>query len=756
MRWTNLKIISISILCLVILQLSASADLKEAITDYRNNNLTAALNALDRSNFAGPDADLADFMRGQIYLDKFQPEAARVYFSRALEDEKFILHDYAEFLSAKSFELDHQYAKSIAAFEDFTLANPSSTLVPDAFIETGLCRIELGQFKPAINSYRRVINNFPDSYLVDQAYYLIGEAYEKMGYHRKAAEIYQNLNLEKPLSSYVTKAFARLEELSKANKIPPTFLTGGQSFTQAVRFFDLKKYKTAEKIFKQIASRAPRSKYADDALVMAGRCEYRRGRPAKAIALFNRAIAYNGSAADEAQYYKAYSYILLGNADRAIAAYRKVIANYPKSPLAPESQYYIGNYYEAGNMTASAIKAYADLIKNFSQSDWMDSAAFRLGLLYYRNNDFASASKSFSYGADLDPPGEFSEKCLYWMAKSAEKNNNQDEANNIYQKLAQRFDHSYFSYRAKENLAKQGINIESKTPQLNEEELPLVFMVPDKQYDITERDEILDIWGNLGYKGTAASVSKAAGKEGHAAKYKALMQLGMAKYAAKEAAEVVIRSAQKEKNNAKANLGMALLSAGEYATPVHFADGIVKSAILNGNANDLSYYMWQLAYPRGFWYEVNSYAQRYNIDPYLLLSIIREESNFKTSATSRAYAMGLMQILPRTGRGIARFLGIRPYSTASLQNPSVNISMGAYFFSYLLNRFNGNITLAVAAYNGGPERVSRWQEEWEQAKGKDFDMDEFVESIPLRETKYYIQKVLNSYYEYKRLYGNKG
>lgn len=750
----------LTLFCLVLSGLigqnAASADLKEAVTLYRNGKYNAALEELDQTTSAGPEEAKINFMRGQVFLAKYQPDAAIIFFKRSLEDEAFILRDYADFSIAKCHQTKQQLKEAIAAYEDFIISNPSSTLIPDAFVEIGQCYAEMGQFESAIINYKKVLKEFPNSYLVDQSYYLIGEAYEKMGNTKKAVAVYQNLNQEKPLGTYVNKAFARLEALSKTKKIPSSYLAGGTTFSQGMRLFQSRRYKEAENVFKQIVRTSPKSKWADDALVMIGRCEYRRGRASKSIQYFNQAISYNGNAADEAYYYKGYAYALLGNNQRAIAAYNIVVKKYPKSPLAPEAQYYVGFYYESEKMASSAVNAYSHLLNKFPQSDWADDASFRLGTMHYKNGNHIKSSAAFSHGAEVDPPGNFSERCLYWMAKSEEKQGNQQTANELYQKLAQRYDHSYFSYRARDTLSKQGINIEAKTVELYEEELPLVYMVPEKQADVIERQEILDIWGNLGVKGKDASVNSKLQKEDHRAKYNALMQLGMSKYAAKEAAEIVVKSPVAEKNDAKINLGMALLSAGEYSTPIHFADEIVKDSILKGNSEGISYYTWQLAYPRGYWYEVSTYAKKYGVDPFLILAIIREESRFRTSASSRAYAMGLMQIIPRTGRGIARFLGISPYSTAALHNPSTNIYMGTYYISHLLERFNGNMVLALAAYNGGPNRVSKWQKKWIAEKGSNYDIDEFVEAIPLRETRYYVQKVLNSYYEYKRLYGRKG
>ena len=78
--------------------------------------------------------------------------------------------------------------------------------------------------------------------------------------------------------------------------------------------------------------------------------------------------------------------------------------------------------------------------------------------------------------------------------------------------------------------------------------------------------------------------------------------------------------------------------------------------------------------------------------------------------------------------------------------------MGTYYLSNLIKRFDGNVFLALAGYNGGPSRVKKWVNEWYGGDTKNLDIDEFVQNIPIRETRYYVQKVMGSYYQYKRLY----
>jgi soluble lytic murein transglycosylase len=153
-------------------------------------------------------------------------------------------------------------------------------------------------------------------------------------------------------------------------------------------------------------------------------------------------------------------------------------------------------------------------------------------------------------------------------------------------------------------------------------------------------------------------------------------------------------------------------------------------------------------YPLKFWEPISREAAERSLDPLLVAALIQQESCFNPGAVSRAGARGLMQIMPSTGRVIARQHGER-YATASLYNVNTNVRYGTYYLARQLERFGGRADLALAAYNGGPNRVSRWMSEWNQP-----DMEFFVDNIPLDETRLYVKRVLSHYGLYRSLYGS--
>ena len=161
---------------------------------------------------------------------------------------------------------------------------------------------------------------------------------------------------------------------------------------------------------------------------------------------------------------------------------------------------------------------------------------------------------------------------------------------------------------------------------------------------------------------------------------------------------------------------------------------------------------WDVFYPLGWWSTIKEEAKRNNIDPYLITGLIRQETIFNPQAVSRANAIGLMQLLPSTGRSVAKrySLGGGAISSTDLFNPILNIQLGTAYVAEQVRSF-GRFEYVAAAYNGGPSRVARWLNELPAG-----EIEEWVDSIPLSETRAYVQGVYRNARQYKRLYDEQG
>jgi soluble lytic murein transglycosylase len=115
---------------------------------------------------------------------------------------------------------------------------------------------------------------------------------------------------------------------------------------------------------------------------------------------------------------------------------------------------------------------------------------------------------------------------------------------------------------------------------------------------------------------------------------------------------------------------------------------------------------------------------------------------------SRANAVGLMQLLPKTGKKVAKEIKLKGYDPSQLYTPTVNLQLGTRYFRSMVDKYNGQLEYALAAYNAGTDRVDDWR-----GRGHYRDTQEFVESIPFTETREYVQAILRNTTVYQRLYG---
>ncbi len=152
-------------------------------------------------------------------------------------------------------------------------------------------------------------------------------------------------------------------------------------------------------------------------------------------------------------------------------------------------------------------------------------------------------------------------------------------------------------------------------------------------------------------------------------------------------------------------------------------------------------------YPTLYKEQIFSNAKEYDLDPYLVMSVIKTESHFEKDAVSHKNASGLMQITKPTALWLSSLMKIPDFQYESLTEPDANISMGCFYLDYLLDFYNGNMKNALAAYNAGTGTVNKWLSDPDYSKdGKTLSF------IPYPETRHYVTRVINAQKVYRRLY----
>ena len=161
-------------------------------------------------------------------------------------------------------------------------------------------------------------------------------------------------------------------------------------------------------------------------------------------------------------------------------------------------------------------------------------------------------------------------------------------------------------------------------------------------------------------------------------------------------------------------------------------------------------YVWEYTFPRAYSEFVETYSKKWGIPQELIWGIMRAESSYKRDAISPVGALGLMQVMPSTGKRVSELMGDKNFEGRKLLEPETAVRVGSRYLQRLMGKFDQNVALTAASYNAGPHRVRGWL-----ASFGTLDVDEFIEHIPFLETRNYVKKVVSNYYIYSHLYSKK-
>jgi soluble lytic murein transglycosylase len=330
-----------------------------------------------------------------------------------------------------------------------------------------------------------------------------------------------------------------------------------------------------------------------------------------------------------------------------------------------------------------ALKVYDEVFRNYPSD--AEDALWGIGWTQYISGDYAKSAVVFSQL--YEKYGEL--KYLYWQAKSLEADGK--NAADLYSKLLLA-DNSFYAVMS------YAMNKKSLTRQAS-----LKSLLPDISFDKPKNSERIE-----------TMISLDMVKE-------AILELSNASRKIDTPSELLyIISKFQELGEFRRSIGLA--TRIPYSEKMHT--------------------FW---YPLAYWDNVEPIAKKYNIDPLVALSVMREESRFDPNAKSGAGAYGLMQLMPQTAYRLDRSLKLGIHSPSQLTVARNNIHLGSFYLRSLFNEFH-SLPHVLAAYNAGELAVRMWQEQ-----GNYRSVDEFIEDIPYAETRNYVKKVLTSYFQYKKL-----
>jgi soluble lytic murein transglycosylase len=400
----------------------------------------------------------------------------------------------------------------------------------------------------------------------------------------------------------------------------------------------------------------------------------------------------------------------------------------PASPWLEQALFSAGNMYLLKRDYDRAIDCFRELQERFPNGGRAPYAHWKAAWLAFRQGRTDLARQGFENQIALYPDSAEIPAALYWRARLAEEEGNPAMARAFYQKLTDRFRNYYYAEFGRQRL--KGLPSAGAASQGSPTE-------PPPHYTLLDRVSALSTAGRI-------TATDPPDDNLRVERARLLSNGGLADAAVRE-----LQAAASQEGGTWAPPEMARVyqDGGRYdrgieimkrATPNYFAVDIP----------DLPRPYWEALFPKAYWTDLRKYSEINGLDPYLVASLIRQESEFNALALSRANAVGLMQLLPKTGKSVAKQVKLKGYNAPQLYTPAVNLELGTRYFKEMVDKYNGQYEYALAAYNAGSDRVGDWLEQ-----GHYRDPQEFVESIPFTETREYVQAILRNANVYRQLYG---
>jgi soluble lytic murein transglycosylase len=675
----------------------------QQLTTMRTPEAYAAVAAFARSH-TGEAAAAAYLALGHAYLlDRRYAEAQTALAQARRADGS--LADYADFLGAEASHEAGDEAGAERILHGFTARYPDSIF--DAREPELEATVLLALDRNA--AAQQVLQAAAGTEAANRPGFELAEAQVELalGEQQAAEATFKQLLLDHPLTSEAQTARAKLTELSAES-----LLTTADLRTLAEAYFKAGRYSQAAEQFRVLESAPGLSEETRNGFAVdEAACQLKLKRLTVAEA---RALP---DTEDENGAHRLDLLMELAR-DRDDEAGVKQIAGemesrFPRSPWLAEALYSAGNMNLLERDYPSAIQYYSELAARFPIDRRAAAAHWRSGWLSYRLGLYPEAERIFDEQIRLYPEASETVSALYWRGRLYETRDHEPSlAAANYRTIVRDYQHYFYAQLARRRLAALSGTQPATEPQLNRiRPLPEPHLVDAFPADSP-----------------------------HLAKARLVVNAGLNEYVADE-----IRADPEFAAMGSLAEAQIYASYGETFRAIRAAKrGLPNAAAAPIESIPLVY--WRILFPEPWWQTIEAESARNRLDPYLVASLIRQESEFNPRAVSYANAYGLMQLLPPVGRKMAREEGIGRFRTFQLLNPSMNIRLGTRYLREMLDRFGGVEEYALAAYNAGDTRVAEWQ-----AAGPYSGIDEFVESIPFTQTREYVEAIVRNEETYREI-----
>jgi len=378
-----------------------------------------------------------------------------------------------------------------------------------------------------------------------------------------------------------------------------------------------------------------------------------------------------------------------------------LIERYPSSPQAADVIFFRGDAAHDRGALDIALGEYDRLQQMAPDLNRAGLARMRAGMIRLQRGDSTGALETFRSYLDAYPNGRRWDEASYWAGAILLGFGRAEEGETLLRSIGRRDPFSYYAVLASEALAEPyALGIDEGSP------------IPTTPPWLASELKLVDLLAAVGLP-EARSVR----------------------------VDDMVERALDESTGVALALGHALIERGLTI------EGINVGWALRERGEPWSRALARVVYPLPDRETLARAAEERGLDPVLVAAVIRQESAFDPDIESSAGALGLMQVMPATGRQLARTIGPADFDRGSLETPEINLHLGTWYLAELTERYDGTLPLVLSAYNAGPTRANRWRDFPEMSEPL-----HFVERIPFAETRDYVKKIRRNIAVYGALY----